>query len=107
MLLECLLGLVVYHDNKTVRSLISDERQRRVARQCLRRCAQVSISEVWCIKHDMRWKRLDLACALIEAANIAGKHVSNSDPTWRDVLPGAKAFSNLSVDFRHRFTLHK
>src|SRR6266478_10009692 len=107
MLLKRLLGLVVYHDNKTVRSLISDERQRRVACECLRRYAQVCISEVWCVKHDMRWKRLDLACAGIEVANVAGKHVSDARPARRDVLPSAKSFCNFSVDFRHWFALPK
>ena len=90
-----------------MRALIRDERQRRVTCQCLRRCSQVSISQVGRLKHDMRWKRLNLACVWIEIANVAGKHVSNTRSAWRDVLPCPKSFSNFSVDFRHRFTLHE
>src|SRR6266436_6034726 len=102
-----LLGAPVYYDNETVRSLISDERQRRVTRQCLRRCAQISISEVWCVKHDVRWKRLDLSGPRIEVTNVTRQHVSNARPTWRNVLSRTESFGDFSVDFRHWFALPK
>ena len=102
-----LFGIAVYHDNETVRALISDERQRRVFRQRFGRRAKVSVRQVRRIEHDMGRKRLDFSGARIEVANVAGEHVGNSGATWGDVFSRTKSFLDLGVDLRHWFALHE
>lgn len=90
-----------------MRALIGDKWQGRIFCQRFWRRTEISISQVGCVEHDVWWKRLDLTGARVVIANVAGKHVGNTGPTWRNVLPGAKSFGNLSIDFRHRLTLHQ
>ncbi len=102
-----LLGVPAYHDNETVRALISYKWQRWIFCQRFLCDSQISVSQIRRVKHDVRRKRLDLACAWVEVANVTRKHVSNAQPTWRNVLSRTESFGDFSVDFRHWFALPK